>query len=118
MSEILRCADHPDLRVRLAAIRALFAFDTAVRRDLLARPVPHADPPPPHHDPAPRPAGRGPAPLGRARPAPPHPPQGPARPRGPGRSGGAAADRALLPRVAVPAGGPRGAAGGPLPRWP
>ena len=44
MSEILRCADHPDLRVRLEAIRALFAFDTKVPRDLLARTINHADP--------------------------------------------------------------------------
>jgi hypothetical protein len=44
MSEILRCADHPDLRVRLEAIRALFAFDTAVPRDLLARTIHHPDP--------------------------------------------------------------------------
>jgi HEAT repeat protein len=44
MSEILRCADHPDLRVRLEAIRALFAFDSAVPRDLLARTIHHPDP--------------------------------------------------------------------------
>jgi hypothetical protein len=44
MSEILRCADHPDLRVRLEAIRALFAFDTKVPRDLLARTIHHPDP--------------------------------------------------------------------------
>src|SRR4029078_1419205 len=44
MSEILRCADHPDLRVRLEAIRALFACDPAVPRDLLARTIPHPDP--------------------------------------------------------------------------
>lgn len=44
MSEILRCADHPDLRVRLEAIRALFAFDTKVPRDLLARSIHHPDP--------------------------------------------------------------------------
>jgi hypothetical protein len=44
MSEILRCADHPDLRVRLEALRALFAFDTAVPRDLLARTIHHPDP--------------------------------------------------------------------------
>jgi HEAT repeat protein len=43
MSEILRCADHPDLRVRLEAIRALFAFDSAVPRDLLARTIHHPD---------------------------------------------------------------------------
>jgi hypothetical protein len=44
MSEILRCADHPDLRVRLEAIRALFAFDSKVPRDLLARTINHRDP--------------------------------------------------------------------------
>jgi hypothetical protein len=44
MSEILRCADHPDLRVRLEAIRALFAFDTTVPRDLLARTIHNPDP--------------------------------------------------------------------------
>ena len=44
MSEILRCADHPDLRVRLEAIRALFAFDSKVPRDLLARTIHHSDP--------------------------------------------------------------------------
>jgi hypothetical protein len=44
MSEILRCADHPDLRVRLEAIRALFAFDSKVPRDLLARTIQHPDP--------------------------------------------------------------------------
>lgn len=44
MSEILRCADHQDLRVRLEAIRALFAFDSKVPRDLLARTINHRDP--------------------------------------------------------------------------
>ena len=44
MSEILHCADHPDLRVRLEAIRALFAFDTTVPRDLLARTIHNPDP--------------------------------------------------------------------------
>jgi hypothetical protein len=44
MSEILRCADHADLRVRLEAIRALFAFDSKVPRDLLARTIQHSDP--------------------------------------------------------------------------
>jgi hypothetical protein len=44
MSEIRRCADHPDLRVRLEAIRALFAFDSKVPRDLLARTIHHPDP--------------------------------------------------------------------------
>ena len=44
MTEILRCADHPDLRVRLEAIRALFTFDSKVPRDLLARTINHPDP--------------------------------------------------------------------------
>ena len=39
MDEIRRCAEHPDLRVRLEAIRALFAFDSKVPRDLLARTI-------------------------------------------------------------------------------
>jgi hypothetical protein len=43
MSEIRRCADHADLRVRLEAIRALFAFDSDVPRDLLARTIHHPD---------------------------------------------------------------------------
>jgi HEAT repeats len=43
MSEILRCADHADLRVRLEAIRALFAFETKVPRDLLARMIQNPD---------------------------------------------------------------------------
>ena len=42
VDEIRRCADHPDLRVRLEAIRALFAFDSKVPRDLLARTI-HVD---------------------------------------------------------------------------
>ncbi|HEX7216993.1 MAG TPA: HEAT repeat domain-containing protein, partial [Methylomirabilota bacterium] len=44
MDEIRRCADHSDLRVRLEAIRALFAFDSKVPRDLLARTIHHPDP--------------------------------------------------------------------------
>lgn len=44
MNEILRCADHPDLRVRLEAIRALFAFDSKVPHNLLARTINHPDP--------------------------------------------------------------------------
>jgi hypothetical protein len=44
VEEIRRCADHPDLRVRLEAIRALFAFDSNVPRDLLARTIHHPDP--------------------------------------------------------------------------
>lgn len=44
MTEIRRCADHSDLRVRLEAIRALFAFDSKVPRDLLARTINHPDP--------------------------------------------------------------------------
>ena len=44
MVQIRRCAEHPDLRVRLEAIRALFAFDTQLPRDLLARAIHHPDP--------------------------------------------------------------------------
>lgn len=44
MDEIRRCADHSDLRVRLEAIRALFAFDSKVPHDLLARTIHHPDP--------------------------------------------------------------------------
>jgi hypothetical protein len=44
VDEIRRCADHSDLRVRLEAIRALFAFDSKVPRDLLARTIHHRDP--------------------------------------------------------------------------
>jgi HEAT repeat protein len=44
MTEILRYADHSDLRVRLEVIRALFAFDSKVPRDLLARTIHHPDP--------------------------------------------------------------------------
>ncbi|HKW91687.1 MAG TPA: HEAT repeat domain-containing protein, partial [Methylomirabilota bacterium] len=44
MTEIRRCVDHPDLRVRLEAIRALFAFDPKVPRALLARTIQNPDP--------------------------------------------------------------------------
>src|SRR6202035_4461652 len=44
MVQIRRCAEHPDLRVRLEAIRALFAFDPQLPRDLLARAIHHPDP--------------------------------------------------------------------------
>jgi len=44
MDEIRRCADHSDLRVRLEAIRALFAFDSRLPRDLLARAIQNPDP--------------------------------------------------------------------------
>jgi HEAT repeat protein len=37
MAQIRRCAEHPDLRVRLEAIKSLFAFDTAVPTDLLSK---------------------------------------------------------------------------------
>ena len=43
MSEIRRCADHADLRVRLEAIRGLFAFDSQVPQELLARTVHNPD---------------------------------------------------------------------------
>ncbi len=41
---VRKCADHPDLRVRLEAIRNLFAFDPEVPRELLRRALTHADP--------------------------------------------------------------------------
>jgi hypothetical protein len=44
MTEIRRCVDHPDLRVRLEAIRALFAFDPKVPQALLARTIQNPDP--------------------------------------------------------------------------
>ena len=41
---VRKCADHPDLRVRLEAIRNLFAFDPGVPRELLRRALTHPDP--------------------------------------------------------------------------
>ncbi|MEO7795502.1 MAG: HEAT repeat domain-containing protein, partial [Thermoanaerobaculia bacterium] len=41
---VRKCADHPDLRVRLEAIRNLFAFDKEVPRELLRRALTHRDP--------------------------------------------------------------------------
>lgn len=41
---VRKCADHPDLRVRLEAIRNLFAFDPEVPRELLRRALTHPDP--------------------------------------------------------------------------
>ncbi len=41
---VRKCADHPDLRVRLEAIRNLFAFDRDVPRELLRRALTHRDP--------------------------------------------------------------------------
>lgn len=41
---VRKCADHPDLRVRLEAIRNLFAFDRDVPRELLRRALTHPDP--------------------------------------------------------------------------
>jgi hypothetical protein len=41
---VRKCADHPDLRVRLEAIRNLFAFDKDVPRELLRRALTHRDP--------------------------------------------------------------------------
>ncbi len=41
---VRKCADHPDLRVRLEAIRNLFAFDRDVPRELLRRALTHSDP--------------------------------------------------------------------------
>ncbi len=41
---VRKCADHSDLRVRLEAIRNLFAFDPGVPRELLRRALTHPDP--------------------------------------------------------------------------
>lgn len=41
---VRRCAEHPDLRVRLEAIRNLFAFDQELPRELLRRALGHPDP--------------------------------------------------------------------------
>lgn len=41
---VRRCAEHPDLRVRLEAIRNLFAFDQELPRELLRQTLGHPDP--------------------------------------------------------------------------
>jgi hypothetical protein len=41
---VRKCAEHPDLRVRLEAIRNLFAFDQELPRELLRRALAHPDP--------------------------------------------------------------------------
>ncbi len=41
---VRRCAEHGDLRVRLEAIRNLFAFDQEVPRELLRKALEHRDP--------------------------------------------------------------------------
>lgn len=41
---VRRCAEHPDLRVRLEAIRNLFAFDQSLPRALLRQALTHPDP--------------------------------------------------------------------------
>jgi hypothetical protein len=41
---IRKCAEHPDLRVRLEAIRNLFAFDSELPRELLRQAFHHKDP--------------------------------------------------------------------------
>lgn len=41
---VRRCAEHGDLRVRLEAIRNLFAFDQDVPRELLRKALQHPDP--------------------------------------------------------------------------
>jgi HEAT repeat protein len=41
---VRRCVDHPDLRVRLEAIHALFTFDRDVPRELLRRALQDRDP--------------------------------------------------------------------------
>jgi HEAT repeat protein len=44
LPEVRVCATHPDLRVRLEAIKYLLAFDPQVPRDLLARAIHDPDP--------------------------------------------------------------------------
>ena len=44
MPEIRRCAHHPDLRVRLEAIKTLLAFDPALPHDLLDHAINDPDP--------------------------------------------------------------------------
>lgn len=44
LAEVRACARHPDLRVRLEAIKYLLAHDPAVPRDLLARAIHDPDP--------------------------------------------------------------------------
>ncbi len=44
LGEIRRCAHHPDLRVRLEAIKALFTLDTAVPQSLLEDAINDPDP--------------------------------------------------------------------------
>src|SRR5689334_21983771 len=44
LPEIRRSAQHPDLRVRMEAIKSLFAFDTTVPTDILDKAIHDADP--------------------------------------------------------------------------
>jgi len=44
LAAVRRCADHPDLRVKLEAIRNLFAFDQDLPRELLRRALSAPDP--------------------------------------------------------------------------
>jgi HEAT repeat protein len=44
LPEIRRCAEHPDLRVRMEAIKSLFALDTTVPSDILDKAIHAADP--------------------------------------------------------------------------
>jgi HEAT repeat protein len=44
LGEIARCASHPDLRVRLEAIKTLFVLDSEVPPDLLRRAIFESDP--------------------------------------------------------------------------
>ncbi len=44
VSAVRRCAEHPDLRVRIEAIRNLFAFDQELPRELLRKALAHSDP--------------------------------------------------------------------------
>lgn len=42
--QVRRCAEHPDLRVRLEAIKSLFSFDTQVPTELLAKAIDDPNP--------------------------------------------------------------------------
>lgn len=44
LPDVRRCADHPDIRVRLEAIKTLFSFDPSVPRELLERAINDPDP--------------------------------------------------------------------------
>jgi HEAT repeat protein len=44
LAQLRRCAEHPDLRVRLEAIKSLFVFDPEVPAELLRRAIHDRDP--------------------------------------------------------------------------